>query len=69
MMKIKEIQEEIVDEFSMFDDWMQHIYHRSRQNLPLIKEEFKTENNLIRMSVKVWLQGEQNTDSSIYCRQ
>jgi cysteine desulfuration protein SufE len=24
------------------------VYHRSRQNLPLIKEEFKTENNLIK---------------------
>jgi cysteine desulfuration protein SufE len=25
-MKIKEIQDEIVDEFSMFDDWMEREY-------------------------------------------
>jgi cysteine desulfuration protein SufE len=50
MMKIKEIQEEIVDEFSMFDDWMQRYEYiiDLGKNLPLIKEEFKTENNLIK---------------------
>jgi cysteine desulfuration protein SufE len=64
-MKIKEIQEEIVAEFSMFDDWMERYEYiiELGKNLPLIKEEFKTEDNLIKgCQSKVWLQGEQNED-------
>lgn len=63
MTKIKNIQDEIVDEFSMFDDWMQRYEYiiELGKNLPLIKEEFKTENNLIKgCQSKVWLQGEKN---------
>ena len=68
-MKIKDIQEEIVDEFSMFDDWMQRYEYiiDLGKNLPLIKEEFKTENNLIKgCQSKVWLQGEQNNDTVVF---
>ncbi|MFV8341484.1 SufE family protein [Flavobacterium sp. XS2P39] len=68
-MKIKEIQEEIVDEFSMFDDWMERYEYiiELGKNLPLIKEEFKTENNLIKgCQSKVWLKGEQNNDKIIF---
>jgi cysteine desulfuration protein SufE len=57
-MKIKEIQEEIVDEFSMFDDWMQRYEYiiDLGKNLPLIQEEFKTDDNLIKgCQSKVWL--------------
>ncbi|MGO4817053.1 SufE family protein [Flavobacterium sp. W22_SRS_FP1] len=64
-MKIKDIQEEIVAEFSMFDDWMERYEYiiELGKNLPLIKEEFKTENNLIKgCQSKVWLQGEQDED-------
>ena len=68
-MKIKEIQEEIVDEFSMFDDWMEryeYIFELGKK-LPLIKEEFKTDNNLIKgCQSKVWLQGEQNDDKIVF---
>ena len=68
-MKIKEIQEEIVDEFSMFEDWMgryEYIIDLGK-NLPLIKEEFKTDNNLIKgCQSKVWLQGEQNEDKIVF---
>jgi cysteine desulfuration protein SufE len=68
-MKIKEIQEEIVDEFSMFDDWMERYEYiiELGKNLPLIKEEFKTENNLIKgCQSKVWLQGEKNDDKIVF---
>lgn len=68
-MKIKDIQEEIVDEFSMFDDWMQRYEYiiDLGKNLPLIKEEFKVEENLIKgCQSKVWLQGEQNDDKIIF---
>ena len=68
-MKIKDIQEEIVDEFAMFDDWMERYEYiiELGKNLPLIKEEFKTENNLIKgCQSKVWLQGEKKDDKIIF---
>lgn len=68
-MKIKDIQEEIVDEFSMFDDWMQRYEYiiELGKNLPLIKEEFKVEENLIKgCQSKVWLQGEQNDEKIVF---
>ncbi|SFB10194.1 cysteine desulfuration protein SufE [Flavobacterium swingsii] len=68
-MTIKEIQEEIVDEFSMFDDWMQRYEYiiDLGKNLPLIKEEFKIDENLIKgCQSKVWLQGEQDEDKIVF---
>ena len=68
-MKIKDIQEEIVDEFSMFDDWMQRYEYiiELGKKLPLIKEEYKTEDNLIKgCQSKVWLKGEQIDDKIIF---
>jgi cysteine desulfuration protein SufE len=68
-MKIKEIQEEIVDEFSMFDDWMQRYEYiiDLGKKLPLIQEEFKTEDNIIKgCQSKVWLKGEQNDDKIVF---
>jgi cysteine desulfuration protein SufE len=68
-MKIKDIQEEIVGEFSMFDDWMERYEYiiELGKNLPLIKEEFKTENNLIKgCQSKVWLQGEKKDDKIVF---
>jgi cysteine desulfuration protein SufE len=49
-MKIKEIQDEIVDEFSMFDDWMERYEYiiQLGKSLPLIKDEFKTDSNVIK---------------------
>ena len=69
MMNIKKIQDEIVDEFSMFDDWMQRYEYiiDLGKNLPLIKDEFKTEDNIIKgCQSKVWLQGEQNDDRVVF---
>ena len=61
-MTIQEIQAEIVDEFSMFDDWEERYQFMIDlgKSLPLIKEEFKTEDNIIKgCQSKVWLKGEQ----------
>ena len=47
-MTINEIQDEIIDEFSLFDDWMdkyQYLIDLSK-NLPVIDEKYKTEENL-----------------------
>ncbi|MEO6174672.1 MAG: SufE family protein [Flavobacterium circumlabens] len=68
-MTIKEIQNEIIDEFSMFDDWMQRYEYiiELGKSLPLIKEEYKTDNNLIKgCQSKVWLQGEQADDKIVF---
>ena len=57
-MTIKEIQDEIVDEFSMFDDWMQRYEYiiELGKTLPLIDEQYKTEDNIIKgCQSKVWL--------------
>ena len=60
-MTIKEIQEEIIDEFSFFEDWLESYEYiiELGKSLPLIKEEFKTDSNLISgCQSKVWLHSE-----------
>lgn len=61
MSKIKDIQTEIVDEFSMFDDWMQRYEYMIElgKSLPLIEEKYKVEENLIKgCQSKVWVHAE-----------
>ncbi|HCQ14331.1 SufE family protein [Flavobacterium sp.] len=68
-MTIKEIQEEIVGEFSMFDDWMQRYEYiiDLGKSLPLIDEQYKTEDNIIKgCQSKVWVHGEQNNDKIVF---
>jgi len=60
-MTIKEIQEEIIDEFSMFEDWMERYEYiiELGKSLPLINEQFKIDENLIvGCQSKVWLHSE-----------
>lgn len=55
---IKEIQEEIVDEFSMFDDWMQRYEYMIElgKSLPLIDDKYKTDDYIIKgCQSKVWV--------------
>ena len=68
-MTIKEIQNEIIDEFSMFDDWVQRYEYiiELGKSLPLIEEKYKTDENLIKgCQSKVWLQGEQKDDKIVF---
>ena len=68
-MSIKEIQDEIVDEFSLFDDWMQRYEYiiDLGKSLPLIDEQYKTEDNIIKgCQSKVWLNGEQIGDKIVF---
>ena len=61
-MNIKEIQDEIVAEFSMFDDWMERYEYiiELGKGLPLIAEEYKTEDNIIKgCQSKVWVRAEE----------
>lgn len=60
-MTIKDIQEEIIDEFAMFDDWMQRYEYMIElgKSLPLIDEQYKTDDNLIKgCQSKVWVHAE-----------
>ena len=55
---IQEKQDEIVSEFEMFDDWMAKYEYLIDlgKDLPLIKEELKTEERLIEgCQSRVWL--------------
>ena len=57
-MTIKEIQEEIIDEFSMFDDWMERYEYiiELGKSLPIIEDKNKLDENLIKgCQSKVWL--------------
>ncbi|TGD58570.1 SufE family protein [Flavobacterium humi] len=68
-MTIKEIQEEIVDEFSMFEDWderFQYVIDLGK-GLPLIEEKYKTEENTIKgCQSKVWVHAEQKDGKIIF---
>ncbi len=70
-MKIAEIQNEIVDEFSMFDDenWderYQYVIDLGK-TLPIIDAKYKTDSNLIKgCQSKVWLHGEMNGDQVVF---
>lgn len=62
-MTIKEIQDEIVDEFSMFDDWMQRYEYMIElgKSLPVIEDKYKTDDNIIKgCQSKVWVHAELN---------
>ncbi|MDF2186938.1 SufE family protein [Paraflavitalea sp. CAU 1676] len=57
-MTINDIQDELIDEFSMFGDWMEKYEYiiQLGKELPLIKDEYKVDENLIRgCQAKVWL--------------
>ncbi len=68
-MNIKEIQAEIVDEFSLFDEWderFQYVIDLGK-GLPLIQEQFKTDENTIKgCQSKVWLHGEVIDDKVVF---
>ena len=68
-MTIEEIQEELIDEFSMFDDWMQRYEYMIElgKSLPLIDENLKTDDKLIKgCQSKVWLNSELKDDKIIF---
>ena len=68
-MNIKEIQEELIDEFAMFDDWMdkyQHLIDMGK-SLPLIDDTLKTDDKIIKgCQSKVWLDAQFDGDKVAY---
>ena len=60
-MRIEETEKEIVEEFSLFEDWMgkyEHIIELGK-SLPMIEEKYKTDDRLIKgCQSKVWLRSD-----------
>ena len=57
-MTISEIENEIIEEFSMFDDWMEKYEHLIElgKELPIISDSHKTDENIIKgCQSRVWL--------------
>ncbi len=68
-MNINEIQDEIIEEFSMFEDWMERYDYiiELGKSLPELDEKFKTDENLIKgCQSKVWLYAELKGDKIIF---
>ena len=69
MSSIKQIQEEIISEFSMFDNWMQKYEYLIElgKELPVIDKKHKTENNIIKgCQSRVWLHAEKKNSKIVY---
>ena len=69
MNKINEVQEEIVEEFSLFDDWMQRYEYMIElgKSLPLIDPEYKTVDNIIKgCQSKVWIHADLVGDKLVF---
>ena len=68
-MSIEDIQNEIIDEFSMFEDWEERYQYMIDlgKSLPLINEEFKTESNIIKgCQSKVWVHAVLNDNKVVF---
>ena len=58
MNSIKAIQDEIIEEFSLFEDWMQRYEYMIElgKSLPLINKDYKTDKYIIKgCQSKVWV--------------
>jgi cysteine desulfuration protein SufE len=68
-MNIETIQADLIDEFSMFDDWMDRYEHMIDlgKSLPLINPKFKTEDNIIKgCQSKVWLHADLENEKVVF---
>ncbi len=68
-MTINETQDEIIEEFELFDDWegkYEYIIDLGKKLAPF-KEEFKTEDHIIKgCQSRVWLHAELNGDNVVF---
>lgn len=68
-MTIQEKQQQVIDEFSMFDDWMDKYSYLIElgKELPPIDVKYKDDKHLISgCQSKVWLNAEMKDDGKIY---
>lgn len=68
-MTIKEKQDEIIEDFSFFEDWMdkyEYIIQLGKE-LPLINEEYKTDDKLIKgCQSRVWMHAEEKEGKVVF---
>ena len=68
-MNIETIKAELIDEFSMFEDWMERYEYMIElgKSLPVIETKFKTEDNIIKgCQSKVWLHADLESDKIVF---
>jgi len=68
-MEFEKRQEEIIEEFELLNDWMEKYEHiiELGKSLPLINEQYKTEENIIKgCQSRVWLHAELIDGKVIY---
>ena len=68
-MTIAQIQNDVVEEFSMFEDWEERYDYiiALGKSLPLIEAQYKIKENLIRGCLnKVWLRADLKNDKVIF---
>lgn len=68
-MTIQEVQNEIIDEFSMFDDWTERYEYiiELGKSLPMIAPEYKTDDYIIKgCQSKVWLHAATIEDKIVF---
>ena len=69
MQSIGEIQKGVLEEFEMFEDWVQKYEYLIDlgKDLPPIDKQYKTEENLIKgCQSRVWLHAEKNNGKIIF---
>ena len=68
-MSIKEAQEELIEEFALFDDWMEKYEHLIElgKSLPMIDPALKTDERIIKgCQSKVWLHAALEDDKVVF---
>ncbi len=68
-MTIQDIQQEIIDEFSFFEDWTERYEYLIElgKNMPLIEAQYKTDDNLIKgCQSQVWLHAEKQDGKVVF---
>jgi cysteine desulfuration protein SufE len=68
-LSIQEIEQDIIDEFEMFDDWMDKYNYiiEMGNDLPPLDEKYKTEENIVKgCQSQVWLHSYLNDGKVIY---
>lgn len=68
-MTIEEKEQELIDGFAIYDDWMEKYEYiiELGKDLPLIAAEYKTEENIIKgCQSTVWLHAEKKGDKVVF---
>ena len=68
-MTVEQVQNEIIEEFSLFDDWMQRYEYMIElgKSLPMINTQYKTDQNIIKgCQSKVWVHADMVDEKVIF---